>query len=88
MAQLASGSALTSTIGDAGLVQSKLLNERVLATHLNVTVKAVQAWRQRGGGPKFVRVGRAIRYRPEDVQVWLEANTFETTTDADREQGQ
>lgn len=65
-----------------------LLNERELAEHLRVTVKAVQAWRYRGGGPAFVRVGRAVRYRAVDVEVWLKANTFETTTAADAEQGQ
>lgn len=65
-----------------------LFDERALAETLSVSVKAIQSWRYKGGGPKFVRLGRAVRYRPEDVEVWLVANTFATTTDADREHGQ
>lgn len=65
-----------------------LFDERQLADLLNVSVKAVQAWRYKGGGPAFVRLGRAIRYRPNDVEAWLASNTFETTTDADRERPQ
>jgi predicted DNA-binding transcriptional regulator AlpA len=26
----------------------------------------------RGEGPRFVRIGRSVRYRPEDVEAWLE----------------
>ena len=69
-------------------VASPLFDERQLAAVLSVSVKALQAWRYRGGGPAFLRLGRAVRYRPEDVDAWLEANTFKTTTAADAERGQ
>ena len=37
--------------------------------------------RQDGTGPKFVKVGRQVRYRLSDVLEWLEANTFSSTSD-------
>jgi len=42
----------------------------------------LQAWRQRGGGPLFVRVSsRAIRYRRRDLIAWAEAKLVESTSD-------
>ena len=69
-------------------IAQPLLDERALAETLSVSVKAIQSWRYKGGGPAFVRLGRAIRYRPEDVEAWLASNTFGSTTAADAERGQ
>jgi hypothetical protein len=42
---------------------NKLLDEKQAAALLNVSVKSLQAWRCRGGGPKFVKIGkRLVRY--------------------------
>ena len=27
----------------------------------------------RGGGPPMVRIGRSVRYRPADVEAWIES---------------
>jgi predicted DNA-binding transcriptional regulator AlpA len=34
-------------------------------------VKTLYQWRYRGVGPPGLRIGRHIRYRPEDVEAWL-----------------
>ena len=34
-------------------------------------VKTLIAWRYKGTGPRFVRVGRHVRYRWPDVEAWL-----------------
>jgi len=39
-----------------------LLTEAQTSHRLGVTTKALQAWRCRGGGPTYIRVGRLIRY--------------------------
>ncbi|MGW1137614.1 helix-turn-helix transcriptional regulator [Streptomyces zhihengii] len=49
-----------------------------LATRLGVPVKTVYAWNHKGTGPRFVRVGRHVRYRPEEVEAWLNAQTVQT----------
>ena len=58
-----------------------LLTEQDAATLLKVTVKAVQGWRYRGGGPRFVKVGRCVRYRLEDLQAFVLAALRTSTSD-------
>jgi predicted DNA-binding transcriptional regulator AlpA len=62
-----------------------LLNERDAADFLGYSMRALQNWRVRGGGPVFVKVSsRSIRYRRRDLIAWAEskiaANTSETKT--------
>jgi excisionase family DNA binding protein len=42
------------------------------AGYLNVPVRTVAQWAYQGTGPKFYRLGKHARYRPEDVEAWLE----------------
>jgi predicted DNA-binding transcriptional regulator AlpA len=52
-----------------------LLTEVQTAEFLNISVRTLQAWRIKLAGPRFVRVGRAIRYRRKDLTAWIDANT-------------
>ncbi len=59
-----------------------LLSEARASEMLGVTPRALQAWRQRGGGPAFVRISsRCVRYRRRDLVVWLEARVRSSTSD-------
>ena len=58
-----------------------LLTEQEAASLLHVTIKAVQGWRYRGGGPRFVKVGRCVRYRLEDLQAFVLAALRTSTSD-------
>ena len=58
-----------------------LLTEQQAAGLLHVTVKTLQAWRVRGGGPPFIKVGRLVRYRPEDLEAFVCAATRASTSD-------
>ena len=58
-----------------------LLDEKQTAALLRVTTKAVQGWRYRGGGPRFVKVGRCVRYRLEDLQAFVLAALRTSTSD-------
>ncbi len=44
-----------------------------LAEHLGVPVATIYAWRARGLGPRACRVGKHLRWRPDDVARWLES---------------
>lgn len=44
------------------------LDTRAAAALLGVSVKTLEALRSRGTGPPFVRVGRSVRYRLEDLR--------------------
>lgn len=38
------------------------------------SAKALEAMRSRGEGPRFLRVGRSVRYRLSDVHAWIEGD--------------
>jgi hypothetical protein len=35
----------------------------------------LQSWRYTGRGPRFIKLGRMVRYRTGDVDEYLRANT-------------
>ncbi len=43
-----------------------------VAHYLGVPVQTVYQWRSRGYGPPSRRVGRYVRYKPDDVETWFE----------------
>jgi hypothetical protein len=59
-------------------LESTLMTEAEAAHQLGFSTRALQCWRKKGIGPKFVRVaGWAIRYRTVDVAEWLKACRFQ-----------
>lgn len=60
----------------------RLIPEFHAATFLGYTVRALQNWRVRGGGPRFIRVSsRSIRYRRRDLLAWVEEKSTRTTSE-------
>jgi excisionase family DNA binding protein len=55
------------------LVNERLMTVSEVAAFLQIPEATLYQWRYRGIGPRAFRVGRHLRYRPEDVRVWLEA---------------
>lgn len=58
----------------------QLLNEQEASRMLGFTIRALQNWRVRGGGPQYVKISkRSVRYRRRDLLAWvnkhLKANT-------------
>ncbi len=62
----------------------QLLNEQDAARFLGYTVRALQNWRVRGGGPAFIKISsRSIRYCRRDLIAWIEKHRrFNTSQDA------
>ncbi len=51
----------------------RLMNENEAAEFLSYSVRALQNWRVRGGGPLYVKVSaRSIRYRRRELIAWTE----------------
>ena len=50
-----------------------LLNEHDVARCVAMSVATVRRWRLLGQGPRFIKIGAAVRYKPEDVAEWLES---------------
>lgn len=59
--------------GAAQPALSRLLTVPELAELLQVPTKTIYTWRYKGEGPAGVTVGRHLRFRAEDVAVWLDA---------------
>ncbi len=64
-----SGSTLSA---DAAAALPPLGSPTAVSAYLDVPVGTLTQWRYRGLGPKFLKVGRHVRYRREDVLAWLE----------------
>jgi Helix-turn-helix domain len=54
-----------------------LLCEVQAADFLCLSPRTLQGWRLEGAGPRFVRAGRAIRYRRRDLIAWIDENTVD-----------
>ena len=52
-----------------------LLLPKQAAHTLSVTEHTLAQWRSDGFGPKYVRVGRLIRYKAADVAAWVQARS-------------
>lgn len=40
-----------------------------------IPVRTLAQWRHKGSGPRWVRVGKHVRYRPSDLEAWVDAQT-------------
>jgi excisionase family DNA binding protein len=49
------------------------LTEKEVAKQIRVSLASLRRWRLLQRGPRFVKVGALVRYRPEDLEQWLEA---------------
>ncbi|ATE58377.1 MULTISPECIES: helix-turn-helix domain-containing protein [Actinosynnema] len=46
-----------------------------VSAYLRTPLETLKYWRARRRGPAWVKVGAAVRYRREDVEQYLAANT-------------
>lgn len=58
-----------------------LVAPATLAERLGTTERSLSEWRIKGRGPKFIRVGRGVRYRPEAVDAWLLSQEHTSTSE-------
>ena len=74
---------MRTDVGISGERQRRSLPERLLwarevAAILGVPVKTLYQWRYKGVGPIGVRVGRHLRYRAADVELWINGRVAES----------
>lgn len=50
-----------------------LLNEHDVARITGLSVASVRRWRLLRQGPKYLKIGAAVRYKPDDITAWLES---------------
>ena len=58
-----------------------LVNEAEAAHLLSLSVKTLRRWRWAGKGPRFLKLGAAVRYDPADLSAFIEAGRRSSTSD-------
>ena len=48
-----------------------LLNEHDVARITGLSVASVRRWRLLHQGPRYLKIGSAVRYQPDDLTAWL-----------------
>jgi len=61
---------------------SENLKTEAAAAFLQVKPATLEQWRWRGNGPLFVKVGRSVIYQKKDLEAYIEARVFRSTTEA------
>lgn len=62
----------------------RLLRQAEVQAMLGAAKSTVEQWRLKGQGPRFVKLGRSVRYRLSDVNAYIASlEAFGTTTEAD-----
>jgi len=62
-------------------------DEMQAAIFLGVSVRTLQAWRVRGGGPPYIKIGRVVRYQRRALVTFQEEHTVTSTAEADAKGG-
>jgi len=50
----------------------ELWNTKEVSARLGIQEQTLALWRTQATGPKYLKIGRCVRYRPGDVLSWLE----------------
>ena len=56
------------------IVLAPLLTPEQVGAYLGVPLGTLANWRYQGRGPAFVRFGRHVRYRADDVNTWIDSH--------------
>lgn len=59
----------------------RLLTEHEAAELLALRVATLRRWRWAGRGPRFAKIGAAVRYDPAELRAFIEAQTRRSTSD-------
>jgi hypothetical protein len=59
-------------------VLEEVLDERGAARMIGCSVALMRKWRLFNEGPSYVKVGRLVRYRQDDIDAFLNANRVQT----------
>ena len=62
----------------AAAARRTLATPAEVADYLGVPVNTLTAWRYRGTGPRYCKIGRHVRYRWSDVEAFVAAQAKET----------
>jgi predicted DNA-binding transcriptional regulator AlpA len=65
----------------AAKLDDELLDVAEAARLLHIKPGTLAQWRVYGKGPRFVRLGRAVRYTQKDLAAYVAARTTQSTSE-------
>ncbi|MEZ5814417.1 MAG: helix-turn-helix domain-containing protein [Alphaproteobacteria bacterium] len=63
----------------------KLLNQVQAADMLGMSISWMERKRWEGGGPKYIKIKHAVRYRKEDLEEWINERLRSSTSECQRD---
>jgi len=58
-----------------------LLSTTDAAPQIGIKPTTLEIWRVQGKGPRYLKIGRLVRYRLSDLTAWLDAQTRNNTSE-------
>ena len=55
----------------------QLVNEYQAAEQLCIAVQTLRNWRHMRRGPAYLKISRSVRYKPEDLEAYMDANRID-----------
>lgn len=68
---------------ELSVTMPRLWDQKTLAVYLGKSTAWCERARWAGEGPRFVKLGRHVRYRADDVLSWIEDNVRSCSGEAD-----
>lgn len=56
----------------------QVLTQKQAASMLGISPATMQMWRWQNIGPRYLKLGRLVRYRLQDIEAYLASKTKET----------
>jgi predicted DNA-binding transcriptional regulator AlpA len=63
------------------------LSEYQAAEFLGLSARTLQAWRVRGGGPRYLKIGKAVRYQRRELVAYQQQHTVGSTAETNSRGG-
>lgn len=60
----------------------RLLTQVEAARLLRLSERTLERLRLQGGGPSYIKCGRSVRYRIDDIERWIDARVVGSTSEA------
>lgn len=59
------------------MMKDRFMTGKQLAELLHVSVRTLEGWRLKGGGPPFARFGKVVVYDKIDVDLWINERIYQ-----------
>lgn len=62
-------------------MNKQYLKPEEAADYLGIAPQTLANWRYQGGGPRFIKAGRNVRYDASTLQQWMADRTVSSTSE-------